>query len=447
MRNRTTFFTLFFVIFMYTYLVGAETSMLMLYMLLVCVPVSFLMTWPFKKYIDMELDIPSCEVECGSIVRMNIKIRNKSFMPIPFLYIRLSEADNLSITEKSEIHLSFSPYETKTITVKYSADYRGIAEIGLKSMLLSDYLGLFSFSLLKGLDVHHFSGKVIVLPRISNMKPCNAILKTKAATNIMNDTGTMPDTFQSWSGEPGHEYRDYVPGDPLHRIHWKLSAKTRQLKVRKNEGSGVSKKSLILDPVMVRKSSEAAISRKPFTLYPESWERNKRFPFFSVKKNSPAQHEDALRRKIEDKTLEALLSVTNMVIQWGMLTEVWVYADGCWRYWTVSHKKEILDLQRHLADYRFLDSDAADLPERLPLSVMFINEKMNRNFMGREAIFFTGGYDPMLQKFLNGFNDRELSADLIVISGNDAAETYKSSIEKGILAVIQPDQDLSQVSI
>ena len=46
---------------------------------------------------------------------------------------------------------------------------------------------------------------------------------------------------------PGYEHRDYIPGDSLKRINWKLSSKRRHLMVRQDEPIALARLSVVLD--------------------------------------------------------------------------------------------------------------------------------------------------------------------------------------------------------
>ncbi len=444
---KSNFLIFLLVIFLYTYYVGAMTSMLMLYMLILSVPVSFLLTMPLKKCFKISVEIASWEVERGGVAKVDIIIRNKSFMPIPFVYICFMEAGNLRLHDNPNKHLSFSPYETKVINVKYSTDYRGVARIGIKSLVLMDYLGFFSFSLLKEQKEYQYTGKITVLPRISSMRLSSRIMQDRGSTNYTNEIADVLDTIQVFSGEPGYEYRDYQPGDPLHRIHWKLSAKTRQLKVRKNEGGGVSKKRLILDPVAINENGKATAIKKKNRLISLLTKPHNEFLSRKRKKDMDEQEQKAHRQEIEEKTLEAFLSVAGMVVGGGRLAEIWVYSDGRWQKRDISHKTELASLQRYLAGYKFLDCSGNGLTERLPTKTMILNERMNRSFRGGEALVFTASPDSRFEMSMKSLYDYGITTDMVLIAGHcyDAADF--TAIDKNILVVIKTDDVLSQISI
>jgi uncharacterized protein (DUF58 family) len=397
MKHSGIFVIMFFFTFLYTYYVGAQTSMFILYMFLVCIPVSLLLTYPVRKCFDIEIEVPSSEVERDSIAQMRLVIRNKSFLPVPFVMIDFSESENLSLQMIPETHYAFSPYESKSISVLYRADFRGVSEIGIKSLAVQDYLGLFSFSLLKDLQSHQYTGKITVLPRISEMKLSDRIMNPSQKTNLTEVSSTASAQTSSWFGEPGHEYREYCAGDPLHRIHWKLSAKTDQLMVRKNEGGGMPKKSLILDPCL-------------YTLQ----KSNKKTGTIKL-------------QEIEDKLLEALLSITSAAIQLGRLAEIWFFEEGHWQMESISNRYQLMEFQRHLAGYRFTDIPFSDSSHRLPLLPMLNMHKTNRNYKGEEAILFTGYYDSLLESSIKNSIQYNLSVNIVLVT--DKAKQHKDSTE------------------
>lgn len=366
-----TYFAMLLFTLLYTYLTGSRLSMMMLYMLVLCVPISYYLTRPLQKRFEVSLEIPSGEVEKNGTIRVKIRICNKTFLPAPFVHIVLLKPELLTALDLPPSNLSFSPYETKWIEARFHADYRGVAMVGLKEVALKDFLGFFSFSLLKGLEQHQYTGSITVLPKISPLKPSSRILQgANDKGNRASESESISSPVTALMGEPGYEYREYQTGDPLHRVHWKLSARTEKLMVRVGEGMGASRICLILDPC---RQAEAG-----------------------GKDPQPGSRDIFL--KTEETLLEALLSVIQMIIRLGRHAEVWLYHKDRWQLKTITHRKELLELQRLLAEYRFLPHIPVEGGYRLPLSSMAQMQKMNRSFKGGEAILFTASYDPQLQK-------------------------------------------------
>ncbi|NLO38816.1 MAG: DUF58 domain-containing protein [Ruminiclostridium sp.] len=430
MKRVFTFIFMLFFSVLYTYLVGAQTSMLLVYMFVLCIPVSFFLSWPLRKRFGFSLEIPTYEVEKGSITKINILIRNNSFLPVPFVRLAFMHSENLILQDQPEELLSFSPHEEKTITARFYAQHRGAEDIGLSELSIQDYLGFFSFSLLKDLERHQYTGRITVLPKISVMKPSSKIMHgADGRENTMSESESVITGNNFFMGEPGHEFREYQAGDPLHKVHWKLSAKIDRLMVRKSESGGSSKLCFILDPFLTAKSIKVVKKKKA-----------------SVTDSFPDKNKEA-----EDKLLETLLSVSNMVIQLGRVAEIWLFSENQWHVKCVSQKKELTDLQRYFAQYEFLETPPENHFNRLPLFSMMKQQKMNRSFKGSDAILFTAGYDQKLQALLSGNDLKGFTLRVIWIKQplSEEAQAVENTISSTneLLRVFNTDENLSDAVI
>lgn len=430
MKGILAFLSMLFFSALYTYFVGAQTSMLLVYMFVLCIPVSFFLTWPLRKCFEITLDTPASEVEKGGVIKMNILLRNNSFLPVPFVGISFLDAKNLILQEKLEGTLSFAPHETKNITVRYYALHRGVADLGLGKLVLKDYLGLFSFSLLKGLEKHEYVGRITVLPKISVMKPSSKIMHgSDGRERTTGEAESMSAGANFFPGEPGHEFREYQAGDPLHKVHWKLSAKTDRLMVRKSEGSGTSKLCFILDPFLISGTDNNPKKKRPLII-----------------ENTAEKNRDA-----EEMLLETLLSVANMVIRLGRCAEIWLYDREQWQARSISQKKDLNDLQRYLAQYRFMDVNPECGSNRLPIASMLQQQKMNRSYKGGDAILFTAGYDQPLLELIKSSGLKGVTIRVIRIqpkqSGDLPGNELHAPSAKELLLTLNPDANLADAVI
>ena len=110
------------------------------------------------------------------------------------------------------------------------------------------------------------------------------------------------------TGVPGYEHRDYVPGDPLKRINWKLSSKKDQLMVRLDEKVSSSSQVMRLDLVL-----------------PEKPERR--------------------HYEISDNIIEASLALLSMLVMSGYESEFNFCLDGAWIMQQVSDEQTLIQLQ------------------------------------------------------------------------------------------------------
>lgn len=438
MKNWFLFFIMVVFMYLYSYILGGETSMVMVYMFLFSPMVSVLLIIPFRKKIGVRVDMPPFEVEKGGSIRINVNLENKSFMPLPFVCIEFCKAVNFNVPDSYNIVVSLGPYEKKVVSMEYTAISRGVGEIGVKDIWLKDYINLFRLSILKNSEEDRVTGEVTVLPRLINLKPTSKILLGTSESIKQDDSETTTANLFTWNGEPGYEFREYIPGDPLHKIHWKLSAKNETLMVRKDEGRGISKKRLILDPYI-----KPAQKKKNNTIYQLIFGTNP----IHTEENSDNLKYDILA--LEEKTLEAILAVANTAVKTGREVELWLFEKGKWNSYGIKESKAINEIQYRLAAYKFENSPISDFLKRLPLKEVVEDEGKNRYFKSLESVVFTGCFDNVLYKAVEGFAGYGVIADIVLVDGNhsDNPSTSDGNFAhgKGSCWILGVDKDISEV--
>jgi hypothetical protein len=237
------------------------------------------------------------------------------------------------------------------------------------------------------------------------MKSNSKIMMSFGQVNVSDDTGTSSTAFNSWSGEPGYEFREYQAGDPLHKIHWKLTAKKEILMVRKDEGSGIPRKSLVVDPYMTSVSQKnvkkIGLTRRLLNKTDENSDKK----------------ETAI---IEERVLEAALSIASLAVKTGREIEVWLFQNGQWDQYIIRDIKNIHEIQYKLAVYQFISSSDFKYPERIPLYKILENRGKGRNSTGGELIVFTGCPDPKLIESINLLLDYRMTVDMVAVRNNSA---------------------------
>lgn len=405
MGNLVLFFVMVISMYLYSYILGGETSMIMVYMFLFSPLVSILLIFPVRNRIGVSIDAPSSEVEKGGVIRVNVQIENKSFMPLPFINIKFCEAMNFSMPYSSNEIVSLGPFQTKIVTMEYTAKVRGVGKIGVSGILLKDYINLFRISILKNCKDDRYTGEVTVLPRLINIKPTSKILLDSSGSLKQDDSGTASTGLYSWNGEPGYEFREYMAGDPLHKVHWKLSARNETLMVRKDEGRGISKKRLVLDPYMELLPKKQVYK----TIYQLLLNSSTKY----IKSDYGKTEDEVLI--LEEKTLEAILAVAHMSVKTGREVELWLYEDGKWNKYGITDGKTINEIQHRLASYKFTNIVIPDFSMRLPLNDIIEQEGRSRYMQSGESTVFTGHLDEALHKTIDSFSDYGIIVDTISI--------------------------------
>lgn len=174
-----------------------------------------------KASIQVFVECDTTRVEKNSRVEYEMRIINNSPLPYPFLETLISEprSDGVRCNKKKFIMslVSFGGYVIKNaVTFRY----RGLYEIGVESIYISDLFRMFAVRL----DVDNYAA-VTVYPRKMTFEKNAAPSVTDRASAVVSRSFTGDKT------EPA-DIRDYYAGDPVKNIHWKLSSKADDIKLR-----------------------------------------------------------------------------------------------------------------------------------------------------------------------------------------------------------------------
>lgn len=162
-----------------------------------------------------------------------IEVENNSFLPI--LWFKLEEYLPGQLTTLEEQHLSyFKAGEKKEWRFQLRAKKRGLYKIGPLKWEMGDFLG---YQLTKG-ELEEL--EVYIYPKIMDLEELGL------ASRIPFGNSKWPQPIYK---DPYRNagVREYQPSDRLNKIHWKATAKTGELKSRKNESTVSIDTALVLN--------------------------------------------------------------------------------------------------------------------------------------------------------------------------------------------------------
>ncbi len=191
----------------------------------------------------MNQDIKNTEIEISmkggwrvgqkSILRVELKTRH-GFIAAGLMDLTL-QLENFKFKEKKlfEIHLPISS-SNRVFEIEYIPKLCGVVELSCTQAMAYDVLGLVGLSIEK--------------PKTKSI----TIYPKKVAIQLKkkNDTGSIRDGDQYEKNKKGmdmsdiYDMREYIPGDNIRRVHWKLSSKLDNMVIR--EGSDTSHYDTIL---------------------------------------------------------------------------------------------------------------------------------------------------------------------------------------------------------
>lgn len=178
--------------------------------------------FPLLCPVSAELSV-SAAAEKGQSVPGVVRLTNGGVLPLPRVALRLT-CRNLRTGEEiaQEIALSLLPKETREAAFRLDCPHCGSVRLEAAEIMVYDLFGL-----------------------ARRKEPCTAdteftVLPTLFQPEILlgNSAAALPDSDVYAADHPGNDpgetfaVREYVPGDVLRKIHWKLSEKTDRLMVR-----------------------------------------------------------------------------------------------------------------------------------------------------------------------------------------------------------------------
>ena len=172
-----------------------------------------------RRQVTAELLVPDKPVIQGEDFTLTVRLRNRSWLPIPALVVLLNAADEWGggqITLRCAAMLGGKESAEQRITL--NAGKSGVWSIAVRGITLRDHLGVFTAACPAAAQ----SQSICVLPAA-------AAGKAKAET-APDEDGDEADTRAALGGS--YELREYRDGDTIKQVHWKLSAKLDRLMVR-----------------------------------------------------------------------------------------------------------------------------------------------------------------------------------------------------------------------
>jgi uncharacterized protein (DUF58 family) len=185
--------------------------------------------------LDCRRVVSNTTLHQGEETDIEVKITNDRGWPIPWIFIEDKyPADFPRIGDNSRLAI-LMPGRSITLKYKLTCPRRGYHRIGPLMMESGDLFGL-----QKRFRTGKQQDYVSVLPTVAYIETFNvAARRPQGPIRISNRIYQDPTRIMG--------AREYIPGDPLNRIHWKASARTGQLFSKINEPSSVLGGTLILD--------------------------------------------------------------------------------------------------------------------------------------------------------------------------------------------------------
>ncbi len=196
---------------------GGRVFYLAMWALLLMMLYSLLSLLLSMRLLGVRQSVERDKLERGESTRLLISLSNRSPLPIAAPELRLT-------LPEGESTLSFEPgfLREKTAGLSVCLPHVGVADAGIRALYLRDLFHLFRFRKKTGQK----PPQVVVLPRPFDVDRLQSAQRDdgRALPGQTAEDITAPD-----------DVRAFRQGDPMKRVHWKLSSRKRELLVRRFE--------------------------------------------------------------------------------------------------------------------------------------------------------------------------------------------------------------------
>ncbi len=159
----------------------------------------------------------------GNTAKILVNIKNYSFLPITQIIVKSDYKNNLlSNFDNGNMTFYSRPFSEEKYEIELSSKHYGNVDMYFKEAKVTDYFGVFSFKLkLK---------KKFTLTFLPT--------RHQIETSLRQNMYTLSEATVYSKHKPGDDpsevfaIRDYIDGDKLNRIHWKLSSKQEKFMVK-----------------------------------------------------------------------------------------------------------------------------------------------------------------------------------------------------------------------
>ncbi len=212
---------------------------------LIVVPlVSVFLTLFSRKRVKLSIESDDDLVRKNKECTIKVCVTKNTILPLPVISFEFRATEHFRKPDYDVYRFSMSENRNLDFDIKVFPVICGKASVKIGHMYITDYLGIFRFKMPFPQTEH----EIDIIPEIHEITDCSEILRSISDTLPDNDDDeTETSAVYGRAAFPGYGYRNYVPGDSLKKVNWKLSSKKNELYVRMDESAGITLPKVILD--------------------------------------------------------------------------------------------------------------------------------------------------------------------------------------------------------
>lgn len=307
-----------------------------------------------KKTITVEVRISEDILNKNDTLKVSVHLRKKGIVPTVFINFSFSSSIHFCTEGDNDFCTVIFAQEDYSVEKNFVAMYFGSGNAGAVNVTVSDYLGIFSFTL----NNPELYKTVKIYPEIPEVSGRDGFARSLTDAVSFDDNEDTSQSMVSLNGVPGYDHRKYVPGDNLRLINWKISAKRGELLVRQLEGTGSAEQVFVLirDDLYFEQSQLAA---------------------------------------------EALLGMTMIFAKAELPVRVVMYINDEWQEFSVKNPSDLFQLRYKLTDYYIFPLKKFCKEHKCAVDMSMRKIAVPDSVEGDRAVAFAPVFDENIVAFLD----------------------------------------------
>lgn len=222
-KNKLIYLSIIVASFIFFILYKDRLALILFLAILIFTFFLFLSAVIMRIFVKISVDCKQRVVFAENKVMVEVCINNYSFLPITQVFINAKYKNNLLKNfDKSKMSFFANPFSKNRYEMELRSKHYGNVQVYFNNAVITDYFGIFSFKIKLNKEY-----TLSFLPKryeIDATLRQNMYTLSEATTYSKHKPGDDPSEVFA--------IREYVEGDKLNRIHWKLSTKQEQFMVK-----------------------------------------------------------------------------------------------------------------------------------------------------------------------------------------------------------------------
>jgi uncharacterized protein (DUF58 family) len=316
MKTIISYLLILTLITLFTLFLDAVSGLFVLIIFAAAIVISTVLHLYAVKLFNCELAINAALVEKNETILLTIRTPKTPFFLPTVFELTFNLSYHLECPD-STYSVTLSQQE-KTHTLPLKSKFWGKSAISIAEIKSIDILGIFTPFFRRYLtSKSNQTLTVKIFPSIPDLSKNSELLRTLEDASAYDDNEQSREVPFAITGFPGYEHRDYVPGDSLKSINWKLSAKRDRLLTRKPEAYAGG------DMILILNCRKSVVS-----------------PSVAARIN-------------EQLALEAMLALANLLTKQEILCRAYIRYENSWEIYTLQSINDIEKLRYELTDYQY----------------------------------------------------------------------------------------------